>query len=352
MRLRRKEPARPSYDEPALPTYEELVQELMVLARLRSLGRFRTTELPALYSLPGVRGDSAEAALPILSERLRESTATALARIHDAHHRRAAAFIFDFGDYRWTPLQMRQSQAAKVFGVGFDAYRRRKPTGMSLYQETVLELALALVSLQYGADAHTIALHNDNRAAPSAVTLVPTDKDRTAPSVHQLEEELDPSEGARRRLAAAAGNQADFAGLLRDYRMTAGLTQERLSECSGVSFQTISNLERGVGHRPRHTTVEALVSGLFLNGGLPGQDSARPITGDSTGPIAERLLLAMKRAGVTQYEMAKRLHSDPRVLRRYLSGERIPPPEVTALWERECGLPAGALSSTRTTRPG
>lgn len=65
------------------------------------------------------------------------------------------------------------------------------------------------------------------------------------------------------------------------------------------------------------------------------------------GPnLPERLLLAMNRAGLTRRELAERLHTDPRVIRRYLAGERVPPPEFIAAWERECGLAPGALSVT------
>jgi streptogramin lyase/transcriptional regulator with XRE-family HTH domain len=65
--------------------------------------------------------------------------------------------------------------------------------------------------------------------------------------------------------------------------------------------------------------------------------------------LPERLLLAMKRAGFTQVDLARRLHSDPRVLRRYLSGERTPPREVIAAWERECAVAPGALSAPAAT---
>lgn len=67
--------------------------------------------------------------------------------------------------------------------------------------------------------------------------------------------------------------------------------------------------------------------------------------------LHERLLLAMNRAELTQAQLAQRLHTDPRVLRRYLKGERTPPAEVLALWERECDLPPGSLSSTAPHRP-
>ena len=67
--------------------------------------------------------------------------------------------------------------------------------------------------------------------------------------------------------------------------------------------------------------------------------------------LPERLLLAMKRAGLSQTDLAARLHTDSRVLRRYLSGERIPPPEMTAAWERVCGLAPGELSGGLVSQP-
>jgi transcriptional regulator with XRE-family HTH domain len=70
-------------------------------------------------------------------------------------------------------------------------------------------------------------------------------------------------------------------------------------------------------------------------------------SGSNPPALHERLLLAMKRSALTQAELARRLHTNPRVLRRYLSGERTPPSEFLSLWERECGLSPGDLTSSR-----
>ncbi len=61
---------------------------------------------------------------------------------------------------------------------------------------------------------------------------------------------------------------ADFSTLgeeLRQRRRLAGLSQEELFERSGVSVRTISNIERGVGHRPRKSTIKELARGLGLS---------------------------------------------------------------------------------------
>lgn len=64
----------------------------------------------------------------------------------------------------------------------------------------------------------------------------------------------------------AAGNgQATFGELLVDHRRFAQLTQEKLGELAGVSTQTVSNIERGLGHKPRANTVRQLAKALGLD---------------------------------------------------------------------------------------
>ncbi|MEO7000367.1 MAG: tetratricopeptide repeat protein [Ktedonobacterales bacterium] len=53
--------------------------------------------------------------------------------------------------------------------------------------------------------------------------------------------------------------------LLRRLRLAAGLTQEQLAERSGVSVYSISNIERGVPHRPRPDTLRILTQALQLS---------------------------------------------------------------------------------------
>jgi predicted ATPase/transcriptional regulator with XRE-family HTH domain len=57
---------------------------------------------------------------------------------------------------------------------------------------------------------------------------------------------------------------ATFGLVVKRYRVAAGFTQEELAERSGLSVPSISNLERGVLHRPRHETVRLLADALDL----------------------------------------------------------------------------------------
>jgi predicted ATPase/class 3 adenylate cyclase len=56
-----------------------------------------------------------------------------------------------------------------------------------------------------------------------------------------------------------------FAELLREYRRGLGLTQEELAERAQLSARAISDLERGLKHSPRATTVRLLARALGLN---------------------------------------------------------------------------------------
>lgn len=56
----------------------------------------------------------------------------------------------------------------------------------------------------------------------------------------------------------------DFGTVLRRLRKRAGLTQEALAECSGLSVEGISALERGQRRHPRADTVDLLSAGLGL----------------------------------------------------------------------------------------
>lgn len=83
---------------------------------------------------------------------------------------------------------------------------------------------------------------------------------------------------------------ADFAALLRDARMTAGLTQEELAAKAGVGVRTVRDLERGRAARPQRTTIDLLAVALGLEGeewarfatvargrsGSPGRDPVLP----------------------------------------------------------------------------
>ena len=56
-----------------------------------------------------------------------------------------------------------------------------------------------------------------------------------------------------------------FAGLLRQLRARAGLTQEGLAEAAGLNPRTISDLERGLATTPHKDTVRLLADALRLS---------------------------------------------------------------------------------------
>jgi predicted ATPase/DNA-binding XRE family transcriptional regulator len=80
-----------------------------------------------------------------------------------------------------------------------------------------------------------------------------------------------------------------FAQLLRQHRLTRGLTQAELAERASLSGRAISDLERGLKHAPRMSTVRLLVRGL----GLPETEAAvlvqaaRPFPGVTVTPERE-----------------------------------------------------------------
>jgi transcriptional regulator with XRE-family HTH domain len=57
-----------------------------------------------------------------------------------------------------------------------------------------------------------------------------------------------------------------FAGLLRQLRMSAGLSQEELAQAAGVGGRTVSDLERGVALTARKDTARLLADALRLTG--------------------------------------------------------------------------------------
>lgn len=68
----------------------------------------------------------------------------------------------------------------------------------------------------------------------------------------------------------ATAQRSDFGDLLKRHRQAAGLTQEALSERSGIDERTISDLERGARRAVYQDTVAKLTGGLSLS----PQDSA------------------------------------------------------------------------------
>ena len=60
-------------------------------------------------------------------------------------------------------------------------------------------------------------------------------------------------------------NRPTFATLLRQYRVAAHLSQEKLAERAGLSVAAISALERGVRKTPHLATVRLLAKALRLS---------------------------------------------------------------------------------------
>jgi len=62
----------------------------------------------------------------------------------------------------------------------------------------------------------------------------------------------------------ATREAARLGGLLKQYRIAAGLTQEELAEHAGVSARSVSDLERGLNRTPRPGTIRRLADALEL----------------------------------------------------------------------------------------
>src|SRR5262249_17832097 len=61
-----------------------------------------------------------------------------------------------------------------------------------------------------------------------------------------------------------------FAGLLRQFRTEARLTQEELAEAAGLSPRSVSDLERGINRTARKDTAVLLADALDLTGQVRG----------------------------------------------------------------------------------
>ena len=73
-------------------------------------------------------------------------------------------------------------------------------------------------------------------------------------------------QGVRGGTAVVEEPALTFAGLLRQLRAEARLTQEELAEAAGISPRSVSDLERGINRTARKETA-ALLAGTL---GLPG----------------------------------------------------------------------------------
>src|SRR5215204_1551525 len=95
-----------------------------------------------------------------------------------------------------------------------------------------------------------------------------------------------------------------FPELLRQHRLSRGLTQAELAQPAGPSWRGISHLERGLKHAPRTSTVRLLIRGLgltepeaavLLRASQPGRLAAgrlppRPKPGDDAGSVRTRAI--------------------------------------------------------------
>jgi transcriptional regulator with XRE-family HTH domain len=61
--------------------------------------------------------------------------------------------------------------------------------------------------------------------------------------------------------------------------------------------------------------------------------------------LAQQLDLARRERGLSSKDLAEALSCDPRTVRRYLTGDRRPNRQIVELWEQECGLAPGTLTT-------
>src|SRR5215475_2737044 len=93
--------------------------------------------------------------------------------------------------------------------------------------------------------------------------------------------------------AASATNGGRFATVLRELRLSAGLTQRELGQRAALSERAIRELERGKVARPRQDTIEVLAVALGLDGVARAlfADTARRRGGSRPWWVAQRALI-------------------------------------------------------------
>jgi transcriptional regulator with XRE-family HTH domain len=161
----------------------------------------------------------------------------------------------------------------------------------------------------------------------------------------------------------AEQGELSFAGLLRRLRAEVRLTQGELAEAAGVSYRTVSDLERGLNKTARKDTAGLLAGALGLAGqarvvfiaaargrASPGEVLAAraaqpPVAGAAAGPVGDPVPAAEAWAG--------------RVVPAAASGWVAPrelPGDVPGFAGREGGAggagPAAARGHRRWERPG
>jgi transcriptional regulator with XRE-family HTH domain len=85
---------------------------------------------------------------------------------------------------------------------------------------------------------------------------------------------------------AMAGLRGNFGQVLRSHRRAAGLTQEELSERSGLSVRAVGDIERGRTARPYLRSARMLADALMLAGSVRAEFLALADAADS-GPQAD-----------------------------------------------------------------
>ena len=133
---------------------ERLLEDLYALSRTRENLYWSGTHGGEHGGYPFHDSSNPFGALPTLhmlwqrtelpTDTLGEFLEDAIGRIPDQSHRAAALDIFGENAPGWASLRERQTRAATHFAIGYDAYRRRRRSGRSLYDDTVAALAASL----------------------------------------------------------------------------------------------------------------------------------------------------------------------------------------------------------------
>lgn len=128
---------------------DELADDLRRVVGMRSPAALRDAHLPRLVVyLPEPEN------VDRLLDGIRQVIADGLGAIEDPQFQSAARALFAFEDGRWTPLRQRGERASASFNCSFDAYRRaRRSTGISLLDETVRQLAGAIITQNRPSDS-------------------------------------------------------------------------------------------------------------------------------------------------------------------------------------------------------
>jgi len=123
-----------------------------------------------------------------------------------------------------------------------------------------------------------------------------------------------------------------FAGLLRQFRSEARLTQEELAEAAGLSPRSVSDLERGINRTARKDTAVLLADAL----GLTGQVRVLFVAA-ARGRASAAEVLAARLDGVADGSAAAATRSLPRDIGSFTGRE----PELARLLGTLAGVTAG-----------